>query len=71
VGTRFFTKRGSNIVYSTILKSQEWLTINYVVNAIGLFCQGSTSLEEKTLQDDYIKFYKTGTCMAMQKKRFR
>jgi hypothetical protein len=29
-------KRGSNVVYSTIPKSWEWLTINYAVSVLGV-----------------------------------
>jgi hypothetical protein len=41
VGAWVLAKRRFNAIYSTIPKSQEWLTINYVVNATS---GGSTGL---------------------------
>jgi hypothetical protein len=61
-------RRGSNVVYSTIPKSREWLTINCVVNVEGGVLPRFYIFKGERLQDDYIKFCKLGTCMAMQNK---
>jgi heme/copper-type cytochrome/quinol oxidase subunit 2 len=48
VRIKVLAKRGAQIVYNTIPKSQEWLMVNYVVNVIGfLFCWGFTYAKEK------------------------
>jgi hypothetical protein len=36
-------KRGSNVVYNTIPKLQEWLSIHYAVNATRFVLLGPTS----------------------------
>jgi hypothetical protein len=61
-------KKRSNVVYNTIPKSWEWLTINCVVNVARGVLLGFYIFKGEKLQDDYIKFCKLGTCMAMQKK---
>ncbi len=61
-------RRGSNVVYSTISKSQEWLTINCVVNVARDVLPGFYIFKGESLRDDYIKLCKSGTCMAMHKR---
>jgi hypothetical protein len=52
-------------VYNIILKSKEWLKVNYVVNV------GRTTLprfyifRRERICDDYIELCKLGTCVAM------
>ncbi len=65
---RVLAKKGSNTVYSTIPKFQEWLTMNYAINAARGVLFSFNIFRSKRLRDDYIKFYKPSTCMAMQKK---
>jgi hypothetical protein len=67
-GTRILARKRSNAVYSTIPKSQEWLTINYVVNVIGGVLLGLYIFRGERLQNDYIKLCKLRICMIMQKK---
>ncbi len=67
-GARFLARRRSNVVYSTIPKFGEWLTINCVVNAIESVLPSFYIFKGERLRDDYIKLYKLNTCMAMQKK---
>jgi hypothetical protein len=61
-------RKGSNVVYNTIPKSWEWLTINCVMNVIRGVLLGFYIFKGEKLQDDDIKFCKLGTCMVMQKK---
>jgi len=52
-------KRGS--------KSWEGLTINCVINVVKIVMPSFYIFGGERLRDDYIKLYKLGTCMAMQK----
>jgi hypothetical protein len=61
-------RRGSNVVYIIIPKSQEWLTINCATNDTGDVLLGFYIFRGERLRDDYINFCKLGTCMEMQKK---
>jgi hypothetical protein len=67
-GARILARRGSNVVCSTIPKSQEWLIVNNAINVVGGVLHGFYMFRSERLRDDYIKFYKLSTCMAMQKK---
>jgi len=67
-GARVLVKRGSHQVYNIIPKSKEWLIINYVVNVLGITLPRFYIFRRKMIHDDYIQFYKPGTCMAMQSK---
>jgi hypothetical protein len=55
-------------MYSTILKSRGWLTINYVVNATGGSILGFYIFRDERIKGDHILHYKLGTCMAIQTK---
>ncbi len=61
-------RRGSNVVYSTIPKYWECLIVNNAINVVGGVLHGFYMFRGERLRDDYIKFYKLSTCMAMQKK---
>jgi hypothetical protein len=61
-------KQGSHQMYSTILNSKEWLTVNYVVNVVGTSLPRFYIFKTKKICDDYIQLCKLGTCMAMQSK---
>jgi hypothetical protein len=58
----------SNAVYNTISKSQEWLTINCVINATKGVLLGFSIFKGEKQKDFYIKLYKASICMVMQKK---
>jgi hypothetical protein len=62
-------RKGLNIVCNTIPKSREWLTINCVVSVARGVLLGFYIFKGEKLQDDYIKFCKVGTCMAIQKNK--
>jgi hypothetical protein len=68
VGVKALVKRKSNVVYNIIPKSQEWLTINCVLNATRFILLRFYIFRGKRLRDDYIKLYKLGICMAIFKK---
>ncbi len=53
---------------ATILKSQEWLTINCVVNVACVALLAFYIFRGSRMCEDYIFFCKPKTCMAMQKK---
>ncbi len=59
---------GSQEVYSTILKFQEWLNINYDVNVVGVTLLAFYIFRGLQMRKDYIKLCRPGSCMAMQKK---
>jgi hypothetical protein len=61
-------RKGSNIVYSTIPKSREWLNINYAVNVARGVLPSFYIFRSEKLEDDYIKFCKPNICMVMQKR---
>ncbi len=61
-------RRGPNAICSTIPKSREWLITNYVINVARGVMHGFYIFRAERLKDDYIKFCKPSTCMAMQKK---
>jgi hypothetical protein len=61
-------RRGSNIIYNTIPKFQEWLIKNCVVNVIGGALPWFYIFKGEKLKDDYVKFCQLGTWMVMQKK---
>jgi hypothetical protein len=61
-------RKGSNVVYNTIPKYREWLTINCVMNVAKGVLLRFYIFKGEELQDDDIKFSKLGTCMLMQKK---
>jgi len=67
-GARVLVKRGSKTVYSTIPKSQEWLTIKFEVDVVGGVLLGFYIFKGERLRDDFIKLYKPWTCMVMQKR---
>lgn len=60
-------KKGSNVIYSAIPKSWEWLTINCVINIVGGVLLWFCIFKGERLHDDYIKLYKLGICITMQK----
>jgi hypothetical protein len=49
-------------------KSWERLTINYAINVVKIVMPSFYIFRGERLRDDYIKFYKLGACMAMQKR---
>jgi hypothetical protein len=49
------------------LKSWEGLIINYAINVVKNVLHGFYIFRGERLRDDYVKLYKLGTCMAMQK----
>jgi hypothetical protein len=55
-------------VYNTIPKSKEWLTINYVVNAVRTTLPWFYIFKGERIQNEYIQFYKPRIYMAMQSK---
>jgi hypothetical protein len=55
-------------VYNIILKSREWLTINYAMNAARGSILGFYIFRGERINDDYIMHYKLGTFMAVQTK---
>ncbi len=61
-------KRVTNTIYDVIPKFWEWLTVNYVVNAIGDILLWFYIFKGEQLRDDHIQLCKPGTYMAMQKK---
>ncbi len=65
---KVLVRRGSNVIYNTIPKSKEWLTINYVINDVITNLLRFYILKGERLQDDYIKFFKRKSCMVMQMK---
>jgi hypothetical protein len=48
-------KKGSQQVYITIPKSREWMTINYVVNAVGSILHGFYIFKGERIKEDYIQ----------------
>jgi hypothetical protein len=60
-------RKGSNAIYSTIPKSWEWLIINYTINVAEGVPPNFYIFRGERLRDDYIRLYKLGSCMAMQK----
>jgi hypothetical protein len=68
VGARVLAKRGPHMVYKTIPKSHEWLIVNYVINVVGKFLPGFYNFKGERLRNNYMKFWKLGTCMAMHTK---
>ncbi len=66
--TKTMARKKSNVVYNTIPRSWEWLIINCVVKVIRGVLLGLKKFKGEKLQDDYTKFCKLGTYMAMQKK---
>jgi hypothetical protein len=64
-GTRVLARRGSNVIYITIPKSQKWLIVNCVVNDDGGILLGFYIFRGERLRDDYIRLCKPNTCMAM------
>jgi hypothetical protein len=61
-------RRGFNADYNTIPKSWEWLIVNCAVNAARGVLPSFYIFKGERLKDDYIRFCKLGTCMAMQKR---
>jgi len=68
VGVKALVKKSSNVVYNTIPKSQEWLTINCVLNVARFILLRFYIFRGKRLQGDYIKLCKLGICMEFKKK---
>jgi hypothetical protein len=60
-------KKGSNVIYSAIPESREWLTINCVINIVGGVLLWFYIFKGEKLHYDYIKLYKAGICISMQK----
>jgi hypothetical protein len=60
--------RGAPLTDYIILKSWEWLIINFVVNAVGVALLDFYIFKGSTMQEEYIKLCTPGTCMALQKK---
>jgi hypothetical protein len=54
-GTQVFAKKGSQQVYSTILKSREWMTINCVINAVGGVPPNFYIFKGERIRKDYIQ----------------
>jgi hypothetical protein len=65
---KVLARRGSNVVYNTILKSWEWLIINCAINATNVILLRFYIFIGERLKNDYIKLCKLRTCMAVQKK---
>jgi hypothetical protein len=61
-------RKGSNAIYNIIPKTREWLIVKYVVNAARGVIHGFYIFKCRKLRDDYIRLYKLGIFMAMQKK---
>jgi hypothetical protein len=55
-------------MYSTIPKFKEWLTINYVMNAIGGSIPRFYIFLGQKIRSDYIMHCKLRTCMVVQTK---
>jgi hypothetical protein len=55
-------------VYNTIPKSKEWLTINYIVNAVGMTLPRFYIFKGGKIQNDYIYFCKPRAYIVMQLK---
>jgi hypothetical protein len=68
VGARVLAKRGSHMAYKTIPKSHEWLMVNCVINVVGTILQGFYNFRRERLKNNYMKFWKLSTCMAMHTK---
>jgi hypothetical protein len=58
---KVLTRRGSHYVYNIIPKSKEWLTINYVENAIGGSLPTFYIFKCYRIKKDYIKHCRGGT----------
>lgn len=54
-------------VYNIVIKSKEWLKMNYIIIIVGKVLPTFYIFKEEKLCDDYIKNWKSRTCMAMQK----
>jgi hypothetical protein len=67
-GPKFWQKRVSHHIYNTMPKCKEWLTINCVVNATKSSLLRFYIFKGEKIKNDYIKHYRIGTCMAMQRK---
>jgi hypothetical protein len=67
-GARVLIKHGSLQVYNTIPKFREWLIVNCIVNASGVFKKRFYIFRDEGIKDGYIINYKLGSCMMMQKK---
>jgi len=65
---RVLAKKGSHQVYSPIPKSKKWLTINYAMNVARGLILGFYIFQGERIRDDYMKYCKFGTCMAIQTK---
>jgi hypothetical protein len=60
--------KGSNAIYNTIPKFQEWLIVNYVIKDAKGVLHGFYIFKGERLRDDYIIFCKPNICMVMQKR---
>jgi hypothetical protein len=60
--------KGSNTIYNTIPKSQEWLIIKKLVNIIRGVLPRFYFFKRKKLKDDFTKLCKPRTHMAIQKR---
>ncbi len=67
-GIRVLARRGFNAIYNTIPKSQEWLIVNYTINATKGVLLSFYIFKGERLKYDYIRLCKPGTCMTMQKR---
>lgn len=61
-------ERGPHMVYKTIPKSHEWSIVNCVINVVGTILLGIYNFRRKKLRNNYMKFWKLGTYMAMHTK---
>ncbi len=61
-------KCDSQLVYNTIPKSKEGVTMNCAINALRGFLPTFYIFRGEKLQEDYIKDYKLGIGMEMHKK---
>jgi hypothetical protein len=57
-------KRGSQQVYNTILKSKDWLIINYIINVKAGFLLGFYIFKGERIKENYIKHCNARSCMV-------
>jgi hypothetical protein len=69
LGAQDFARRGLNHIYNIIPKFQQWLIVNYVMNVTNGIMLGFYIFKGEKLENDYIKFSKTNTCMAHNTKK--
>jgi hypothetical protein len=69
VGTKgLHQKRSTHGLYNIVPKSYEWLIVNYVINVVKTILPGFYNFKGERLRNNYMKFWKLSTCMAMHTK---